>query len=229
MIKQWFTLLELILVVSIMAIIFLISRSLFTNPNQELVGSEICINTINGEISKFFYQGVAGKDHLKDGTNIAFSPDQYLISLKGGSGAAAILFSARDGSGGRHQDSYEEIRMYHNSCDTNKYVVGFSWNSTEFPATIIINKGLSHDFSISGMSICVGEVGTGWVACTQALFSARIDYVVCPKHDGVVALAECKHTLSMKFDTATQSMKTNKCLDVSYIDSTCKKWSNDNF
>ena len=84
---------ELVLVISVIATIFAMSQALFVNPNQDLVSSEICINTINGQFSKFFYEGVTGKDQLNKATNTFISPVQYKILVDNEDFQTRIAFS----------------------------------------------------------------------------------------------------------------------------------------
>ena len=227
MIKKWFTLLELVLVISIIAVIFLISKSLFVNPNQDLISSEICINTINGDLSTFFYEGITGKDQIDKITKISISPIKYLIGIDSVNFQSRISLTAKGETGQVVNVFWYDIKDI-NNCQTNKYKVIFSWTSFQPNSQIIItlNKNLSNENGGPGMTICSWT----WAGCISgALYTATINYLVCPYIAWALSMAKCKHTSSIKFETATQSIKTNKCLDVSYNDNTCKKWSNDSF
>lgn len=234
MIKKWFTLLELILVISIIAIIFLISRSLFVNPNQDFISSEICINTINGKLSTFFYEGITGKDQIDNDSNqtdndsiVTISPIKYMISIESENFKNRIWLTAIDQNGEIINIYWYDIKDISN-CETSKYKVILTGTVFQSNSQILItlNKNLSSENGGPGMTICSWT----WAGCiSRPLYAATIDYLVCPKVGWTPSIEKCKHTLSTKFETATQSLKINKCLDVSYVDATCKKWSNDNF
>jgi hypothetical protein len=71
------------------------------------------------------------------------------------------------------------------------------------------------------MSLCKGN-NCSWI------FSTKIDYIICKKTNNTIDLNSCRHTFSTRFDTATQSIKSNRCLNILYNQS-CTKWSIDNF
>ena len=87
------------MVISIIAVIFLISKSLFVNPNQDLISSEICINTINGDLSTFFYEGITGKDQIDKITKISISPIKYLIGIDSVNFQSRISLTAKGETG----------------------------------------------------------------------------------------------------------------------------------
>ena len=80
------------------------------------------------------------------------------------------------------------------------------------------------------MKICKNYSTTNPTVCNQTTipFSTKIDFLVCKKTGGNIDTNTCKHTYSTRFDTATQSIKSNRCLNVLY-DQPCRKWSVDNF
>ena len=79
------------------------------------------------------------------------------------------------------------------------------------------------------MRICKNYDLLNPTICNQT-FSTKIDFLVCKKSLATNSLdmSTCKHTYSSRFDTATQSLKSNRCLNVLY-DQPCTKWSIDNF
>ena len=230
MIKKWFTLLELVLVISVIATIFAMSQALFVNPNQDLVSSEICINTINGQFSKFFYEGVTGKDQLNKATNTFISPVQYKILVDNEDFQTRIAFSVVGENGQTTEIFWNDIKVISN-CQTSRYAVVLSGAilQNNDMLSVTINKNLSNKNGGAGMTICSLNSTPTWLITTCWIFAATIDYLVCPNNGTALSMDKCKHTSSVKFETTTQSLKINKCLDVSYNDTTCKKRSDTSF
>jgi len=79
------------------------------------------------------------------------------------------------------------------------------------------------------MRICKNYDFSNPTICNSA-FTTKIDYLICIKSpiNNVIDMSTCKHTFSNRFDTATQSVKSNRCLNILY-DQPCRKWSIDNF
>lgn len=228
--KSWFSLLEMILVIIIISILFLASSNLFQTPNKYILDSEVCINTIQGKLSQFFYQGITGKDGTISGVN--YEGNNYKFSFEFNTGDMySILLSLST-----WWQNYMPIENITNnnlpnttkiiSCDTLTYKVLLSGsifintgytNTTGF--SIDINKNLNNSLWKPGMRICNGN-NCSWV------FSSKIDYLTCKKTEGVVDMNSCRHMFSSRFDTATQSLKTNRCLNVLY-NQPCTKWAVD--
>lgn len=233
MIKKWFTLIEMALVIGIISIMFLSSQKLFTNNNQYLINSEVCINTINGKLSQVFYQAVTGKNQYNSWTSTFITPDEYNIVVYNSWWVqeSHIAFYAKNSTSSTLIDnifiswSWSSIP----SCNANSYRVILSWENIWSPTNawtnITINKHFSNTTNTPGIRICAIN-STDYENCinTTPIFSSTIEYRVCPKAWQSVDTSQCKHTFSTRFDTATQSIKENKCLDITY-DSDCIKWS----
>lgn len=226
--KSWFSLLEMILVIIIISILFLASRSFFQTPNKYLVDSEVCINTIQGKLSQFFYQGITGKDWTVSG--VTYEWNNYRFNF---------LFNTIDSSSivleiSTGWQTYLPIETISNdsnttkiaSCDTNIYKVILSWSifaSTWYTATtwftIDINKNLNNSLGKPWMRICNGNT-CSWI------FSSKIDFLTCKKENWIIDINSCRNMYSSRFDTATQSLKTNRCLNALY-NQPCSKRSID--
>ena len=226
--KSWFSLLEMILVIIIISILFLASKNLFQTPNKYLVDSEVCINTIQGKLSQFFYQGITGKDWVISWVNYEWNNYRFNFQFNNSDSSFIIL------SISTWWQNYLPVETISNdnnitkiaSCDTNVYKVILSGsifsNTWYIPTTwfsIDINKNLDNSLWKPWMRICNGS-NCSWV------FSSKIDFLTCKKNNWVIDMSSCRNMYSSRFDTTTQSLKTNRCLNALY-NQPCTKWSVD--
>lgn len=232
-IKKWFSLIELLLVIIIILILFWASKNLFQTPNKYLIDSEACINRLNGHMTQFFYQGVTGKDKTISGST--YEPNTYNIQINQFTGATTIGLYISTGWNNYIPDNEIFISTTWSNilwCNTSLYSVilsGQDIQSSGNNISIILNKNLNNSLWNAGMRICRNyDILNPWI-CNQT-FSTKIDFLVCKKSLATNSLdmSTCKHTYSSRFDTATQSLKSNRCLNILY-DQPCRKWSIDNF
>jgi hypothetical protein len=231
-VRKWFSLMELLLVIVIILILFLASKSLFQTPNKYLIDSESCINRVQWNISQFFYQGISGKDKTING--ITYQPDTYAIQIKKDTWYNEIWLYISTWAN-YLLDSKMTITQTGSTipwCNTNLYNVILSWSqlsSNNNNITILINKNLNNTLWEAGMRICQNYDINIPNTCTSA-FSSKIYFLVCKKTSSTntIDMSTCKHTYSSRFDTATQSVKTNRCLNILY-DQPCRKRSVENF
>lgn len=239
--KVWFhtsafSLIELLLVIIIILILFVASKSLFQTPNKYLIDSEVCINAINGRLSQFFYQGITGKDKVIN--NTTYEPNSYRISFSGAKlipiQTQTINLAVSETGNTYYTDSniiMDATTASIPSCTTANYSVLISgsifkngiYTGSSF-ITILFNKNLtSSSDGRGGMTIC-----DKW-DCSN-IFVAKIDYLTCKKTpwSSNINTGDCKHIFSNRFDTATQSVKSNRCLSIS-ANTSCQKRSIDNF
>ena len=232
-IKKWFSLIELLLVIIIILILFWASQNLFQTPNKYLIDSEACINRLNGHMTQFFYQGVTGKDKTINGTT--YEPNTYNIQINQFTGATTIGLYISTGGNTYISDNEIFISSTWSNilwCNTNIYTVIMSWQDIQSSGnniSIILNKNLNNGLGSAGMRICKDYDILIPMLCNQT-FSTKIDFLVCKKNAGsnIVDMSSCKHTYSSRFDTATQSIKSNRCLNILY-DQPCRTRSIDNF
>jgi hypothetical protein len=235
-IKKWFSLIELLLVIIIIIILFLTSKNLFQTPNKYLIDSEACINSINGHMTQFFYQGVTGKDKTISGST--YEPNTYNIQIQQFTWGTEIGLYISTGENSYLLDNKLFISNTWSNilwCNTTIYSVIISGQDIQNNSdniSIILNKNLSNSLWNAGMRICKNYNLLTPTVCDQTSipFSSKIDFLVCKKNpsNNVVDMNTCKHTYSSRFDTATQSLKLNRCLNILY-DQPCRKRSIDNF
>lgn len=231
--KQGFTLIELMLVIIILVILFVASKNLFQTPNKYLIDGEVCINNIYGQLSQAFYQGVTGKDKVISG--VIYEPSSYGIEISKWTGYSAINLYLSTGDNSYIQESENIIYNTWSSimgCGAPWYTVMISWSSLQNSndnINIIINKSLQNSQNNAWIKICRNYNPVSPASCISS-FSEKIDFLICKKNpnNNIVDMASCKHTFSTRFDTATQSIKSNRCLNVIYEDQ-CKQWAIDNF
>jgi hypothetical protein len=218
--NKWFTLIELILVIIIILILFVASKSLFQTPNKYLIDGEVCINTIHGKLNQFFYQGITGKDKTIGTTT--YEPDQYTITITWWAYSKVWLVINSNTNPVIDSEIYISTTWSNiPSCNTNGYTVLLTGNDiSPTGSSIYLNKNLNNSSWKPGMSIC------RWTNCTN-IFTTKIDYIICKKTNNTIDTNSCKHTFSTRFDTATQSIKSNRCLNLHYDTQNCKKRSID--
>lgn len=231
-----FTLIELLLVISIILIVFLSWKGLFQTPNRHMIDSEVCINNVYGKLSQFFYQGITGKDIVVNGEVV--ETNSYGIQIiKTGTNNTQIEFIYNNNTWERNTIPYNSITLDAKSsntqwCNTNVYSVVLSWadiSNIGDNVSIILNKNLNNTLWNAGMKICKNYDWTWICSPTTLPFTSKVDFSICLKNSiGDIDLNSCRHTFSIRFDTATQSIKSNKCLNILY-DTDCKKWAIDNF
>ncbi len=232
-IKKWFSLIELLLVITIILILFSVSKKLFQTPNKYLIDSEACINRLNGHITQFFYQGVTGKG--KTINSNTYEPNTYNIQIQQFTWWTEIGLYISTGTNNYILDNKIFISNTWSNilwCNTTIYSViisGQDLQTNNDNISILLNKNLNNSLWNAGMRICKDYNVWSPATCNQT-FSSKIEFLVCKKNpsNNIIDMSTCKHTYSSRFDTATQSLKSNRCLNILY-DQPCKKWSIDNF
>lgn len=240
--KKWFTLIEILLVLSILTIIFFMSRWLFNNPNQNVINSEICINEIAGQVEQFFYNAVTGRE-FEQWTIV---PTTYTIHFNGEKNSlwngvnlyvnwnswantnselpiSGWLYNVFENFWWRTRSSNNA-----NKCNNNKFFVVFSWTNanTAFSSTININKNFT---STNGNIGWISIRQCAWSTCTN-VFQQTIDFLICETAKYYTTNDrlwpwQCIHTQSLIFDISTQSIRRNKCLGINRSNNTCNKRS----
>ena len=240
--KKWFTLIEILLVLSILTIVFFMSRSLFNNPNQNVINSEICINEIAGQVEQFFYNAVTGREFEK----WVITPTIYSIQFNGEKNALwnGVSLYVNWNSWSNSNSELPTTGWLYNvfekfwwrtlssknseKCNNSKFFVVFSGVSADnsFGSTITINKNLAWtNDNIGWISIRQCE----WLSCRN-VFQQTIDFLVCDTAQYYTSNdrlwpGRCIHTQSLIFDVSTQSIRRNKCLGINRAENTCNKWS----
>ncbi len=235
-----FSLMELVLVIIIMTVLVSMSKNLFQTPNKYILESEVCINNINGKISQFFYQGITGKNKTISGTT--YEPTQYVISMSRDitGNSSKLDLDIFTGSAFHYRDTSVYINPTSTTsksnilwCDTSVYTVVLSGADINTIDTgniaVLLTKNLNNADGSAGMSICKNYDLNNTASCNK-IFTSRIDFLVCKKDltTNILDMSSCKHTFSSRFDTTTQSLKFNRCLNILY-NTACTKWSIDDF
>ncbi|AKH32418.1 hypothetical protein XF24_00053 [candidate division SR1 bacterium Aalborg_AAW-1] len=233
-IKKGFTILEMLIILALLGIVIFMSRSLFTDPNKDIINSEICINKVSGELEKFLYNGITGKKYDQNNS----TPDSYTITILqttyGERNQITLSTSGSDGSQITVNDRWgsgfpSAISQF--NCNPQNYVVILSGGVAGSLPTeyyfITINKNLqTSNESPGGFSICRGSYPCSG---SNRLSTYKLEYWVCTKRNNQVDMSSCVHTYTNRFDTTTQSMKSNKCLGINRDTNICNQWSIDNF
>lgn len=230
--RKGFTIIEIILVIIIIMILFLASRNLFQAPNKYLIDSEVCVNTVYGQLSQFFYQWITGKD--KTINWISHEPNSYWIQISRWTTGYSSVWLYISTGWNYIQESRNHISTTGSSviwCNSQIYTVMLSWvnlkNNWE-NISVFLNKDLQNSLGSAGMRICKNYDFATPGVCNRS-FSEKIDFLICKKNTNwTIDIPSCKHTFSTRFDTTTQSIKSNRCLNIIY-EGQCKKRSVDNF
>lgn len=119
---RWFTLLEMIAILAIVGIMIILSRSLFLNPNQDLLNSEVCIHTIGGQLNTFLYNAISGKKQTNtNDPHNPLLPDEYHITIKSEGNSTTNIIN--------EQSIIFEIRE-NTSTSTTTPIISHRWNTT---------------------------------------------------------------------------------------------------
>lgn len=220
-----FSLLELVLVIMIISILFLASRTLFSTPYKYLIDSEACINTLHGEVNKFFFQSISGKDQSTG--SVTYEPSYYQLNItSNSSGSSTIDFNIATWSNNNYItintlaiNTGDTSLQY---CKQDNYILLLSWSDITSLSGVYITiaKWLDTNSSRPWISICTDDVQTN---CKTTTF---IDYISCEYTPSWITNDTCKTIFAQRFDTRTQTLKSNRCLNSTYS-TTCTQRSVD--
>lgn len=74
----------MLIVVSILAVLIMANRVLFSLPSKYIIESEQCVNTLHGEVNRFLLEAVTGKARTTSTTGgFSLAPEQYSIIFEG--------------------------------------------------------------------------------------------------------------------------------------------------
>ena len=235
--KKWFTLLEVILVISILGILIVAARQLFVSPNKNIIDSEVCMNALEGKINSYFFNIISWKNQYQQGNSIAVKETNIkkhtiFISTEWGGDASVfeVWLKVTNLSGVEQIVDYMRrgpgtlLPLQDMGCATKKYVVLLSISPIIVPPNSIIKisltKNLQGDSSLLPMEMTREPIL--WWPLTPIPISFPISLGVCSRNpDGTLVLDECIITRKMRFEVATQSFKTNICLGIDRSTNIC--------
>ena len=77
--KKSFTLIEMLIVITIIGILMLVFRNMFQGGNSQVLEAQSCVNNLYGEIKGFVTTADTNKGIYKEGTKIF--PSYYFIDI----------------------------------------------------------------------------------------------------------------------------------------------------
>lgn len=73
----------MLIVVSILAVLILANRVLFSLPSKYIIESEQCVNTLHGEVNRYLLEAVTGKARTESTTGFSLTPEKYFMIFQG--------------------------------------------------------------------------------------------------------------------------------------------------
>lgn len=225
---KWFSLLELVIVIVIISILVVASRTLFTMPNQYLMESERCIAWLDGYVRQFFYHAISGKSLTISGDIII--PETYTMVFESWqwSGDFAVILWYPWESGG--VIASETLTPYGGDrviqwCQSDAHSVRLSWSLWSTIAPAIRIDIYKSDIRNTGMTICESDSNNNCLPNTSST-TATIDYTTCQIWS--TWCQNAKTLFAQLFDTRIQMVKIKRCLSLP-IDGQCRQRSTDEF
>lgn len=188
--KKWFTLIEMVIVVTVISILIFIMKPFFQNNKKDYLYIESCINKVYGDMNNFMYASATSK-WLYSWTTRLF-PSQYIIKVKNSNTIALEYKQTTWQTGTYLTDMLTWMRQYY--CWSNTYTSKFSGDFF----TLTIDKSKS---STNG--------NTQWYSLTwtKAAFTGSIWMYLCYG-------TKCNEVAQIEIDTRIQMLKKRKCLYV---------------
>lgn len=236
---RWFSLIEIVMVVMILTILISASRLLFSLPSKYIIEGEQCVNTVHGEVVKFFYEAITGKAKTTTSTgDFWVTPERYSIIFDGGNPnyGVDLWFIFTDYDGSENTTSVKEIRLESGAtennivgCRSNRHRVMLSgwvrYGGLNYPLKVIINKNLSTQNTSNSMSLCAADPWS-WYDCKpwSSLFTGMIDYMLCKSNNNNGVYNSCQLFFTEYIDTRSQTIFSKRCLSLP-LDRACQSRS----
>jgi hypothetical protein len=198
--KKWFTILEMVIVIGIIAVMMVAFKNVFTYQKKDLLYWESCINRMFGEVNNFLYSAITSKWLYISWVTIY--PQQYIINFDTTKNAIILQYN------GTTAWTYKYITMtwamaQNYYCTNAGYQMFLSWSTT----TVTINKGLTPNNNMQNFFI-----NTWWI------FSWSIGMIFCYANSST-----CKELWSYAIDIRTQSIKNKLCTSLDDSNGKCLK------
>lgn len=196
--KNWYTLIELLLVIIVVWILWVLFRNSFNPKNKDIMYWEACVNNIYSDISSFINNALTSKNILS--WNKRISPKQYLIDINPNGNTISLKYKESESS---EMISYKQLNLtgdilssYY--CDTNAYTTILSWNHT----ILEINKWFKESLSLKNFNIN-----------NSNSLHEKIFLKLCPRNNNTIQYEKCKEVWLYKVDVSTQNIKRSTCLN----------------
>lgn len=190
--KKWFTLVEIVLTISIMSILIFAMKPFFQSDKKDYIYIESCINKVYGDMNNFMYTAATSK-WIASG-NVATDrifPEKYTIQIKN-SWEIELGYTQNNWVTGNYRTNYlKDLAYYY--CVTRQYTSKLSWDFF----TLTINKASSNNnwdsqgYELSG---------------SKSQFTGSTSLYLCYTGD------LCREVANFEIDTRIQAIKKRKCL-----------------
>ena len=235
---QWFSLMETIIIVILLGLLIQANRVLFTIPSKYIIESERCVNTIHGEVGRFFYESITGKTKTEQNSwNFSAIPEQYSITFDWWTPNYEIdfWFTTRSSTWIIGTTSIKKILLgsWLNENNTpwcigpTHRVMLSGWVNDGwviYPMKVLVNKNLSTQNSSNAMSICAADSWNNHNCRSWSnIFTGVINYMIC-KTNNETTNNDCNLFFSEHIDTRSQTIFSRRCLSLP-IDKPCERRS----
>lgn len=207
--KNWYTLIELLLIVIVIWILTATFRNKFEPKNKDILYWETCVNNIYWDISSFVNNALTSKNILSWVERI--SPEQYYININPQDNSIILKYK-------KPNDNTDYIlKSLHLTwdmppnyyCQNNLYTMILSWNETN----VIINKWLKENSEFKSFNIN-----------NRNSFYEKIFLKLCPYKNGMIDYTKCKEIWLYEVDVSTQNIKRSTCLNTN-LSWGCDEWT----
>lgn len=229
MYKKAFTILEVLIVLIIISIIIMASRTLFTVPVKYVIESEQCTNYIQWRVTKFFNDAVTGKlrSNVNNTNLFGFQEEWYGILFNGVKTwqQQQILFMWLS------WNTFQQWVVLNNTnialwtgsniqwCTSNAHTVymsgGIVSGGVLYPYRVDVNKNLISINWRPPMAICWSTGSNIQCVSWTQRFTWLVEFMTCKWNN-------CMSFFRILFDTRSQSIKSNKCLSLPF-DKPCQR------
>ena len=209
--KDWYTLIELLLIVIVMWTLTATFRSKFEPGNKDTLYWETCVNNIYWDISSFINNALTSKNILSWVERV--SPEKYYININPQKNTIILKYN-------KPNDNTDYILKELNLtwemplnyyCQNNLYTMILSWNETN----VTINKWMKENSELKGFNIN-----------NRNSFYEKIFLKKCPykNNSNDLDYEKCKDLWLYEINVATQNIKRSTCLDIN-LSWGCDGWT----
>lgn len=198
--KKSFTLIEMLIVITIISILLVVFRNMFQWGNSQILEAQSCVNNIYGEIKSFITTADTNKGIYKEGTKIF--PNYYFIQIDP-QGSWYINFYYTTGTLAAQTGERQLINLTtYSPCILKNYLMAWSGSATIITMNAGGQKTQEHpsSFSLSNQA-------------SQHMIAIQ----VCDKNK-----VNCKDIGKLVTDTRIQATQKYLCNTFSW--DTCQEW-----
>jgi len=194
--KQWFTLIEIMIVIIIIWTIFFISRGLFVSKDRDNLYAKSCLNNIYWELENYINSSFTSK-WLWIGWNLVY-PEEYYINFLPASNWINLWFKTLQNTWIRRflNISWNLPKDFY--CNTSNYFIKLTWENVDLK----IQKWFKTIWTKPSF-----EIKKNW----ESKITQNILFLFCYKWSSL-----CKEFEIFEVDIRTKNIYQKVCIDYSW-------------